>query len=81
MIAVIVVLLVLYIRSGISLWSAWHASRADSAKVVSLESQNAELKRQRTALGEPWSSEAQARRLGMGHKGEKPYVIRGLPPN
>lgn len=81
MIAVIVALLVLYIRSGISLWSAWHASRSDSAKVVALEAQNSELKRQRTVLGEHWSSEAQARRLGMAHKGEKTYVIRGLPSN
>jgi cell division protein FtsB len=81
MLAVVIVLLGLYVRSGVSLWSAWRASRAGSATVLSLEAQNADLKRQRTQLHERWSTEAAARRLGMAHDGEKAYVVRGLPSN
>ncbi len=73
MLAVVIALLGLYVRSGLSLWSAWHASRVDSATVLSLEAQNVALKRQRTQLHERWSTEAAARRLGMAHDGEKAY--------
>lgn len=79
--AVIVALLLLYVRSGVSLWSAWSASRADGAKVVQLEAENAQLKRERSQLHDRGVAEAQARRLGMAREGEKPYVIDGLPPN
>lgn len=81
MLAVVVALVGLYVRSGLSLWSAWHASGIDSAKVVSLQAQNDRLKAQHTQLHERWETEAQARRLGMAHDGEKAYVIRGLPGN
>lgn len=79
MLAVVVVLLALYVRSGLSLWSAWHASSLDSAKVVSLQAQNDRLKSRASQLHERWETEAQARRLGMARAGEKSYVIRGLP--
>lgn len=81
MLAVVIGLLGLYVRSGLSLWNAWHASRIDSAKVVSLEAQNARLSQQSSRLHERWTAEAAARRLGMAHDGEKAYVIRGLPNN
>jgi cell division protein FtsB len=81
MTAVIVALLGLYVRSGVSLLTAWSASRADHAKVVQLEAQNAQLKRKRSQLYGRQASEDEARRLGMVHPGEKPYVISGLPPN
>lgn len=81
MVLAVFVLLALYIRSGLSLWSAWHASQADSAKVVSLRAQNAQLKRQGSELHQRWETEAAARRLGMAHEGEKAYVVRGLPRN
>lgn len=81
MLAVVVALVGLYIRSGLSLWSAWHASRIDSVKVLTLQAQNDRLKVQRTQLHERWETEAQARRLGMARDGEKAYVIRGLPGN
>ncbi len=79
MLAVVVVLLALYVRSGLSLWSAWRASSLDSAKVVSLKAQNDRLKSRDAQLHERWETEAQARRLGMARAGEKAYVIRGLP--
>ena len=81
MMAVVVALVALYVRSGLSLWSAWHASRTDSAKVLSLRRQNAQLEHQHAQLHERWAIEAQARRLGMARDGEKAYVIRGLPHN
>jgi cell division protein FtsB len=81
MTAVIVALLGLYVRSGVSLLGAWKASRADRAQVVELEAQNALLKRERSRLSERQVAEEQARRLGMARPGERPYVISGLPSN
>lgn len=79
MLAVVLALLGLYVRSGLSLWSAWHASRDDSAKVLSLQQQNTQLKQQGAQLQQRWSTEVAARRLGMAHSGEKAFVIHGLP--
>jgi cell division protein FtsB len=81
MIVVIIALLVLYVRSGISLWNAWQTSHVDTAKVKALEAQHARLEGQRGPQHEPSAIEAQARRLGLAHRGEKTYVIRGLPRN
>ncbi len=81
MTAVILALLALYVRSGVSLLGAWSASRADRAKVVQLEAENARLKRQRSQLYGREAAEEQARRLGMARPGEPLYVISGLPPN
>ena len=81
MLTVVIALVGLYVRSGLSLWSAWNASRIDSAKVVSLEAQHARLSQQSSQLHERWATEAAARRLGMAHDGEKAFVIRGLPRN
>jgi cell division protein FtsB len=81
MLVLVVALVGLYVRSGVSLWSAWNASRADSTKVLSLEAQSNRLKQQHSQLQQRWATEAAARRLGMAHDGEKAYVIRGLPSN
>jgi cell division protein FtsB len=81
MLALVIALVGLYVRSGVSLWSAWNASRADSAKVLSLQAQSDQLKQQHSQLQQRWTTEAAARRLGMAHDGEKAYVIRGLPDN
>lgn len=81
MLAVVIALLGLYVRSGLSLWSAWNASRLDSAKVLSLKAQHALLGQEGKQLHERWATEAAARRLGMAHDGEKAFVIRGLPRN
>lgn len=79
MVAVIVALLVLYVRSGLSLWGAWQTSRVDTAKVHALQVEHSRLRRQRGLANEPWVVEEQARRLGLAHGGDKPYVVRGLP--
>lgn len=81
MLAVLLVLLALYVRAGLSLWSTWQASRADSGKVVVLNGQNRRLKAQHATLQARWPIEAEARRLGMAYRGERAYVVRGLPPN
>jgi hypothetical protein len=53
----------------------------DAAKVQALEAQSSHLQQQRAFTREGWAAEAQARRLGLAHRGEKTYVIRGLPRN
>jgi hypothetical protein len=81
MLTVVLALVGLYVRSGVSLWSAWGSSRADSAKVLFLQRQNLSLKRQHAELTRRWATEVAARRLGMALSGEKSFVIRGLPDN
>ena len=62
------------------LLSTWRQSRHDSrARCSALESEHAQLVRQRATLGSREALEAEARRLGMMRKGEQPYVVSGLP--
>jgi cell division protein FtsB len=74
-------LLALYIQAGVSVWSAWKASRSDSAKVLSLQAQNMRLKQEQSDLQKGWSLETKARQLGFAHSGEKTYAVHGLPPD
>lgn len=81
MLTVVLAIVGLYVRSGLSLWSAWGSARVDSAQVLTLRQQNLRLKQQHSALTQRWATEVAARRLGMAHDGEKSFVIRGLPDN
>lgn len=81
MLVVACTLLALYIQAGVSLWSAWKASRSDSATVLSLQAQNTRLQQEQSDLQKGWSTEIEARRLGFARSGEKTYSIHGLPPN
>ncbi|HEY2141779.1 MAG TPA: hypothetical protein VGG98_06945 [Solirubrobacteraceae bacterium] len=76
---VVVALAYLYLSAGIHMLSTWQQARSDSRKVVAMEHEHAQLVRQREGLGKRGTLEAEARRLGMMHKGEQPYIVNGLP--
>ncbi|MHB1468107.1 MAG: hypothetical protein ACYCU0_07210 [Solirubrobacteraceae bacterium] len=79
LLGVLVVLVYLYVSAGLSLLSSWNASRQDSARLASLERVNASLQAERTQLKRGYSSETQARELGMAYSGEKLFIVSGLP--
>ena len=81
MLCVMGALVYLYLSAGIHMFSTWRQSHRDSAAVVALEHEHAQLRRQHEQLSQPGTLEAAARQLGMMKKNEQTYVISGLPPN
>ena len=81
MLCLLVALVYLYVSAGVRIYSTWRQARGDSAQVAVLEREHVWLARQHEALGRRGTVEEEARRLGMMHTGEQPYVIPGLPNN
>jgi Septum formation initiator len=81
MLIVLAILLYLYMSPVRALWSAIHESSRRKADVAALQRANKQLRDQRNALLTPGNLDLQARRLGLVHRGERPYVITNLPNN
>jgi hypothetical protein len=78
---VLVALLYLYMSAGIHILSTWRQARSDNTAVVRMERENRLLVRQHETLGRQGTLEAEARRLGMMKKDERPYIVSRLPNN
>jgi cell division protein FtsB len=76
---VLVALAYLYLSAGVHMFSTWRQSHRDSATVATMEREYKTLSREHESLGKQATLEAEARRLGMVKKGERPYVVSGLP--
>jgi cell division protein FtsB len=70
----------LYVGPARSWLSTWEESKERRAEVLQLRAENRRLLARRRELQRPGAVEAEARRLGMVHQGERAYVVRGLPP-
>jgi cell division protein FtsB len=81
MLCLLVALAYLYLSAGIRIFSTWHQARSDSAQLTTLEREHTVLQHQHEALGRRGTVEEEARRLGMMHAGEQPYVLSNLPNN
>jgi hypothetical protein len=81
LLGVLAALAYLYASAGVHMLSTWRQSRRDGATVAALEREHRRLARQHETLGTQGTLETEARRLGMMHKGEQPYVVSGLPNN
>jgi cell division protein FtsL len=81
MLCLLVALAYLYLSAGIRIFSTWSQARGDSAQLVTLEHEHTLLAHQHEALGRHGTVEEEARRLGMMHADEQPYVVTGLPNN
>ena len=81
LLCVVVALVFLYLSAGFHMFSKWRQSRHDGAAVSRMQREHAALLRQHQALSGSSAVEASARRLGMMHSGEQPYVVTGLPKN
>ncbi len=77
--AVCALVLMLYIRPLIAIWSARGEAAERSAQVAKLQNEYDEVSRRVTALGNPAALEREARRLGMVKPGERAYVVKGIP--
>jgi cell division protein FtsB len=81
MLCLLVALAYLYLSAGIRIYSTWRQARGDSAQLATLEHEHTLLAQQHEALGRRGTVEEEARRLGMMHAGEQPYIVTGLPGN
>jgi cell division protein FtsL len=81
MLCLLVALIYLYVSAGVRIYSTWGQARSDRVQLAGLEREHVQLMHQHEALGRHSTVEEEARRLGMMHVGEQPYVIPGLPNN
>jgi hypothetical protein len=81
LLSVLVAVLYLYVSAGVRMLSTWQQARHDRALVSALALEHRALVHQRSLLGSRSALEAEARQLGMMYKGERSYVIPGLPGN
>jgi len=81
MLCLLVALVYLYVSAGVRIYSTWRQARSDSTLLAALEHEHTQLQHQHEALGRRGTLEEEARRLGMMHAGEQPYIVTGLPSN
>ncbi len=81
MLCLLVALAYLYLSAGIRIYSTWRQAHGEDAQLVTLEHEHVLLLRQHESLGRRGTVEEEARRLGMMHAGEQPYVVTRLPNN
>ena len=81
-VALVVVLIVvagLYVQHAVAYFAARAEADQQLAIVQRLRQENGALMQQQRSLGDPATIVRDARALGMVWKGERPYVITGLP--
>jgi hypothetical protein len=81
LLCVLVALVFLYVSAGIHMFGKWRQSRHDGAALRQMEREQASLVSQHQALSGSAAVESSARKLGMMHSDEQPYVVTGLPKN
>lgn len=79
LLAVLLLVALAYAGPARALLSTWRHSHAQQTQLQRLEREHEALLRRASALRDPRSVEAAARRLGMVKPGERSYVVRGLP--
>lgn len=81
MLGVLVVLLFLYLSTGMHMLSTLKQSHRDNSAVAAMESEHRQLVRQHNTLSSQSTLEEEARQLGMMRPGEQSYVVGNLPAN
>ena len=79
MIAVCLLVVSLYLRPLIAIWSARGEAATRHSELTKLQRENVQLSKRVEALKNPAALEREARSLGMVKPGETAYVINGLP--
>jgi cell division protein FtsB len=77
---VLALIVLLYVNPLRSWWSTWQDARARQAELGELRQENAALRARRDDLRDVRALERAARERGMVGRGERAYVVRGLPP-
>ena len=78
LVLVLFAVLVSYLNPLVNLFDAWRDSKAGEERLVELQHENADLRRQVSDAGSAVTLQREARRLGMVRVGERAYVVRGL---
>lgn len=81
MLCLLVALVYLYVSAGVRIYSTWRQARLDRTQLAGLEHEHVRLMHQHESLARHGTVEEEARRLGMMHANEQPYVVTGLPNN
>jgi cell division protein FtsB len=79
LLGVLIVILLLYLSPTKHWIEQSRTAGEQKSELRDLSEQNRELKRRVGALRSPGALEREARRLGMVRRGERPYVVEGLP--
>jgi len=69
----------LYVNPLRTYVSTWQETRTKRGEVSALQREHRALLARQRALKAPSAVETEARRLGMVRKGERAFVVRGLP--
>lgn len=72
-------ILLLYVGPALSYVQTWREANAREAEVRALQREHARLVARRRALREPRSLVREAMKLGMVRRGERAFVVEGLP--
>lgn len=81
MLCLLAALLYMYVSAGVHIYTTYRQARTDRAQLAALEHEHVQLVHQHEALARHGTVEQEARRLGMMHPGEQPYVVTRLPGN
>jgi cell division protein FtsB len=76
---VLAFVLLLYVGPAKSWWSTWNQAKDKRAEVQRLEVENQRLRREKRLQKLPSSLEREARAQGMVRRGERSFVLEGLP--
>jgi hypothetical protein len=79
LLVVVAGVLMLYVGPASSYVRTWQEAKERKAELRGLEREQARLLARRRALREPRSLEREARQLGMVRRGERAFVVAGLP--
>jgi len=75
---VALLMLYLYINPLRTYISTWQEAKTKRGEVATMQREHRSLVARQHALRAPGAVETEARRLGMVHKDERAYVVRGL---
>jgi cell division protein FtsB len=79
LLGVLIVILLLYLSPTKHWIEQSKTAGEQKGELRELSDQNRKLNRRVRALRDPGALEREARRLGMVRRGERPYVVEGLP--
>jgi cell division protein FtsL len=81
MLFVALALVVLYMSTGLHMFSTWRQSRHTDGRVTAMQAEHRRLVSEHNRLSSQSNLEQSARALGMQRPDEQTYVVGGLPRN
>ncbi len=79
LLVVALLLIYLYINPLRTFISTWHEAETKRGEVAELQREHRALEQRKATLQASGAVDTEARRLGMVRRGERAFVVRGLP--